>query len=68
MSTATPSANTPTASCECPECAGAVSITRTVIRGEIVRCPDCNAELEVTQTSPALVLELAPEVEEDWGE
>lgn len=67
MSTATPSANAPT-TCECPECAGVVAINRTVIRGEIVRCPDCNAELEVTQTSPALVLELAPEVEEDWGE
>ncbi|MCC6427723.1 MAG: lysine biosynthesis protein LysW [Phycisphaerales bacterium] len=53
--------------CECPECAGAVAITRTLIRGEVVRCGDCNAELEVTQTAP-ITLELAPEVQEDWGE
>ncbi len=55
------------ATCECPECAGAIPLTRTLIRGEVVRCPDCSAELEVTQTAP-LLLELAPQVEEDWGE
>jgi alpha-aminoadipate carrier protein LysW len=35
--------------------------------GEVVRCTDCSAELEVTSREP-LMLEVAPEVEEDWGE
>ncbi len=59
--------NSASSSCECPECAGAIAITRTLIRGEIVRCGDCNAELEVTHHAPVR-LELAPEVQEDWGE
>jgi alpha-aminoadipate/glutamate carrier protein LysW len=50
----------------CPECDGSVPVTN-VERGEIVPCPDCGAELEVRELDP-LVLELAPEVREDWGE
>lgn len=38
-----------------------------VVEGEIVQCEDCGAELEVVGLNP-LVLELAPEEEEDWGE
>jgi len=34
---------------------------------EIVVCDRCSSELEVVTTSPVL-LALAPEVEEDWGE
>lgn len=59
--------NVHTSSPECPECAGSISLTRTVIRGEVVRCGECSAELEVTGTSP-IRLELAPQVQEDWGE
>ncbi len=55
---------TPTA---CPECAGTVPFTRPPMRGEVVRCPDCSAELEITNTAP-ITLTLAPTVEEDWGE
>lgn len=51
---------------ECPECARPLE-TRVALPGEILDCPDCGAELEVRSISP-LVLELAPEVEEDWGE
>jgi alpha-aminoadipate carrier protein LysW len=35
--------------------------------GEILVCPDCGAELEVMKLDP-ITLDLAPEVEEDWGE
>jgi alpha-aminoadipate carrier protein LysW len=35
--------------------------------GEIVVCPDCGVELEVMSLDP-VALEVAPEVEEDWGE
>ena len=55
------------ATTKCPECDGAVSVAADAVKGEIVSCPDCGAELEVTGTSP-LALALAPEVEEDWGE
>lgn len=51
----------------CVECDGEVELEDGVIVGEIVECPDCGVELEVTSVSP-LTIELAPEVEEDWGE
>ncbi len=50
----------------CPECDAEVSIEK-LMKGEIVVCPDCGAELEVTNSDP-LQLDLAPEEEEDWGE
>ncbi|MCG3140050.1 MAG: Alpha-aminoadipate carrier protein LysW [Anaerolineae bacterium] len=52
---------------ECPECAGAVGLNDNVLKGEIVTCPDCGAELEVVGVNPVL-LDLAPQEEEDWGE
>jgi alpha-aminoadipate carrier protein LysW len=51
----------------CPECSGQVELEDDVMVAEIVECPECGAELEVTGTSP-VTLELAPEIEEDWGE
>lgn len=51
----------------CPECDAQVTFTRRPLNAEIAVCPGCAAELEVTSTNP-LRLELAPEVEEDWGE
>lgn len=51
----------------CPECEGAVRFDRPPLQGQVARCTDCGVELEVTLTSP-IRLELAPEVEEDWGE
>ena len=51
----------------CPECDASVSFPREPLRGEVARCSDCSAELEVVNVEP-LTLELAPEVEEDWGE
>ena len=51
----------------CPECAASVSFTRAPLQGEVIRCRECTAELEVTGTSP-VQLTLAPQVEEDWGE
>lgn len=50
----------------CIECAAPVPL-ETVEVGEIVDCPDCSVELEVTATSP-ITLALAPEEAEDWGE
>ncbi len=51
---------------ECTECAGRIT-ANVALPGEILDCGDCGAELEVRSVSP-LVLALAPQVEEDWGE
>lgn len=61
------SAQTIAASATCPECEGEITFARSPLASEICTCSDCGAELEVTSTNP-LTLELAPEVEEDWGE
>jgi alpha-aminoadipate/glutamate carrier protein LysW len=51
----------------CPECEGNLALSG-VIAGEIVVCPDCGADLEVTAVAPSLALALAPQEAEDWGE
>jgi alpha-aminoadipate/glutamate carrier protein LysW len=53
-------------SAHCPECDAEVSLNNVVI-GEILVCPDCGVDLEVTSLTPPTV-ELAPMEEEDWGE
>lgn len=58
---------TATITATCPECDATISFDRPPLNGEIARCNDCSAELEVINTEP-ITLELAPEVEEDWGE
>ncbi len=52
---------------ECPECAAQVTFKEKPVQHELVRCPDCSAELEVVKLEP-LTLELAPTEQEDWGE
>ena len=52
---------------KCPECGAELKLEGDLEVGEIVTCPDCGVELEVTGLGP-ITLELAPEVEEDWGE
>ena len=51
----------------CLECGAGLSVGSDLIAGEILECPECGVELEVVQLSP-LSIELAPEIEEDWGE
>jgi alpha-aminoadipate carrier protein LysW len=53
-------------SATCPECEAEITLDAPM-RGEIVTCPDCGTELEVTNTNP-LTLEAAPMEQEDWGE
>jgi len=50
----------------CTECDARIA-AKVALPGEILACPDCGAELEVRSLAP-LVLALAPQVEEDWGE
>lgn len=50
----------------CPECEADLTLNNPIV-GEIVPCSECGVDLEVVALDP-LQLELAPEVEEDWGE
>jgi alpha-aminoadipate carrier protein LysW len=52
---------------ECLQCGAALDLAADVEIGEIVICPDCGVEWEVMSVDP-ITIELAPEVEEDWGE
>jgi alpha-aminoadipate carrier protein LysW len=51
----------------CPECQTELKIPENPAMNEIVECEDCRVELEVVAVEPVKV-EVAPEVEEDWGE
>ncbi len=51
----------------CPECAAEVTLETGTEVGEIIVCPDCGVDLEVTALDPAGV-QLAPMEQEDWGE
>lgn len=51
----------------CPECGAEITLKGKVLAGELVHCPECSSELEVTSINP-IKLEVAPQVEEDWGE
>ncbi|ROQ69494.1 alpha-aminoadipate carrier protein LysW [Streptomyces sp. 840.1] len=52
---------------ECPECHATITADADVMIAEIIDCVDCSAGLEVVSADP-LILALAPEAEEDWGE
>jgi alpha-aminoadipate carrier protein LysW len=52
---------------QCPECEGEVVIPADAQVGEILICPDCGVELELTGLDP-VQLTLAPKEAEDWGE
>lgn len=51
----------------CPACEGPVQAAGPVRLHEIIECGECRSELEIVSVSP-LLLAIAPEVEEDWGE
>jgi alpha-aminoadipate carrier protein LysW len=51
----------------CPECAAEITLAENTEVGEIIVCPDCGVDLEVTALEPATI-QLAPMDQEDWGE
>jgi alpha-aminoadipate carrier protein LysW len=51
----------------CPICDAAVPLAPDAAVSEIVRCPDCGSDLEVTALAPPSLAE-APAEEEDWGQ
>jgi alpha-aminoadipate carrier protein LysW len=54
-------------STNCPECAAEITLEAGTEVGEIIVCPDCGVDLEVTSVEPPAV-QLAPMEQEDWGE
>jgi alpha-aminoadipate carrier protein LysW len=56
-----------TSTVSCPECAAEVTLVESTEVGEIIVCPDCGVDLEVTALEPATI-QLAPMEQEDWGE
>ena len=51
----------------CLECQGEISVGSEVEKGEIITCPDCGTDLEITKTKPVEIAK-APESQDDWGE
>ena len=51
----------------CNECEASLELNDELVLAEVIQCAECGVELEVTNLDP-LTLDLAPEVEEDWGE
>ena len=58
---------TATTTASCPECDAELPLPEGAVVGEVLPCFECSAELELVGLDP-LHLELAPEVDEDWGE
>jgi alpha-aminoadipate carrier protein LysW len=54
-------------SVNCTECDATIALSADTEVGEIIVCPDCGVDLEVTSLDPAEV-NLAPMEQEDWGE
>ncbi len=52
---------------ECPVCGAEIEFEEDTIQGELMECPSCGSELEVTSVDPP-ELEVAPELDEDWGQ
>ena len=54
---------------KCPECDGDIKISDDALNGEIVSCPDCGEEYEVSiNEKKEISLKKAEVVAEDWGE
>jgi len=54
---------------KCPNCDADIKIPPDVIKGEILSCPDCGLEVEVTEMKGGKVEVRVAEIEgEDWGE
>ncbi len=52
---------------ECIVCGIKMTIPEDTEVNEIILCEECETELEVVGLNP-IELQMAPEIEEDWGE
>lgn len=55
--------------CKCPECDGDIDVPDDALDGEIVSCPDCGEEFEVSLgKNKEKELKRMMAEREDWGE
>lgn len=52
---------------ECTVCGAHLTLQDDTVVGELITCPECGTDLEVTGVDPLTVSE-APQADEDWGE
>ncbi|MFQ6134746.1 MAG: alpha-aminoadipate/glutamate carrier protein LysW/ArgW [Nitrososphaerales archaeon] len=53
----------------CTECDGEIKVPDDVVVGEIITCPDCGTDFEVSEVKEKGVsIKHAETVGEDWGE
>ena len=53
----------------CPICDVGMKLEPDTEESEIISCPDCDTRLVVSKVgNPSVILEQAPEIEEDWGQ
>lgn len=52
----------------CPDCDGNINVPADASVGEIVSCPDCGADFEISKKDGSIELKQAETVGEDWGE
>jgi len=54
---------------ECPSCFFEIELDEGTIEGEVIPCPDCGVDSEITKIDRETVsAEIAELTEEDWGE
>ena len=54
---------------ECPICSETVSLPQDSEVSEIIECPGCHNRIVVkSKNGKNVVLEEAPQIEEDWGQ
>ncbi|MCZ8521679.1 MULTISPECIES: lysine biosynthesis protein LysW [Paenibacillus] len=52
----------------CLVCKDEIAVDQGATTGEIVECSSCGQEHEVHAVNSIITVELAPEIEETWGE
>lgn len=53
---------------KCPDCEAAVLVPEDAVQGEIVTCPDCGLDLEVSISGQSRTIKALVVEKEDWGE
>jgi alpha-aminoadipate carrier protein LysW len=53
---------------KCIICKEEIKLTGEIMTGEIIECNSCGQEHEIKVENDVISIDLAPEIEETWGE
>ena len=53
---------------KCPDCDAIVAVPEDAVQGEVVTCPDCGLDLEVSLNGGDHTVKAVAIEKEDWGE